>query len=29
MKNRIGAGWSVTDGYGFINAQTAITQTVQ
>ena len=29
LNNRIGAGWSVTDGYGFINAQTAVSQTVQ
>ena len=29
LNNRIGAGWSVLDGFGFINAQTAITQTVQ
>ena len=29
LKNRIGAGYSILDGYGFINAQTAVTQTVQ
>ncbi len=29
INNRIGAGWSVTDGFGFINAQTAVGQTVQ
>ena len=29
FKNRIGAGYSVTDGFGFIDASTAVTQTVQ
>ncbi len=29
FKNNIGAGYSVTDGYGFINVQTAVGQTVQ
>ena len=29
IKNRIGAGYSPLDGYGFINAQTAVSQTVQ
>ncbi len=29
INNRIGAGYSTVDGYGFINAQTAVTQTVQ
>ena len=27
--NRIGTGWSKTDGYGFVNAPTAVNQTVQ
>ncbi len=27
--NRIGSGWATQDGYGFINAQTAVSQTVQ
>ena len=29
MKNNIGAGYSPLDGFGFINAQTAVSQTVQ
>ena len=29
LKNNIGSGYSVTDGYGFINAQAATAQTVQ
>ena len=29
FKNLIGSGWSVTDGFGFINAQAAVSQTVQ
>ena len=29
IKNSIGAGYSPLDGYGFINAQTAVSQTVQ
>ncbi len=29
IKNNIGAGYSPLDGYGFINAQTAVSQTVQ
>ena len=29
LKNNIGTGYSVTDGYGFINVQTAVGQTVQ
>ena len=27
--NRIGSGWAKTDGYGFVNAVTAVSQTVQ
>jgi hypothetical protein len=29
IKNNIGSGYSLLDGYGFINAQTAVSQTVQ
>lgn len=29
FKNRIGAGYSVTEGFGFIDASTAVSQTVQ
>ena len=29
IRNRIGQGYSPVDGYGFINAQTAVGQTVQ
>jgi hypothetical protein len=29
IRNNIGSGYSVLDGYGFINAQTAVSQTVQ
>ncbi len=29
IKNNIGAGYSPLDGYGFVNAQTAVSQTVQ
>lgn len=29
MKNNIGSGYAVTDGFGFVNAQTAVSQTVQ
>ena len=29
LNNHIGSGYSVTDGYGFINVQTAVSQTVQ
>ena len=29
IRNNVGAGYSPLDGYGFINAQTAVTQTVQ
>ena len=29
IQNNIGAGYSLLDGYGFINAQTAVSQTVQ
>ena len=29
IRNVIGSGWATQDGYGFINAQTAVTQTIQ
>ena len=29
INNRIGAGYATQDGYGFVNAQTAVSQTVQ
>ena len=29
IRNLIGSGWSKTDGYGFVNAPTAVSQTVQ
>ncbi len=29
IRNNIGSGWATQDGYGFVNAQTAVTQTVQ
>ncbi len=29
IRNNIGSGWSKTDGYGFVNAATAVSQTVQ
>ncbi len=29
IRNLIGAGWATQDGYGFVNAQTAVSQTVQ
>ncbi len=29
IKNNLGSGWATQDGYGFVNAQTAVSQTVQ
>ena len=29
IQNRIGSGWATQDGYGLVNAQTAVSQTVQ
>jgi hypothetical protein len=29
LQNRLGKGWTVTDGYGFLNAEAAVTAPLQ